>query len=256
MFCIAVILTLIGVACVLVGRTKKSADTLVVGMMSGWPPFMSINARGEFEGFDVDIAQAIAQKLGKKLEIIDTGSLAPLFVSLEQEKIDLILSGLDITPKRRQELAMIQYTGDMIDTFALVFWEKVPTGITTMQDLCTLKNPIVCYEPGSSIDDYIKQFEFIDQKPLSQTSEVILDIKYGKSTAGMLDSRVAAQAARQNPEIKVVQIPLPADYQLYGMGIALKKENTTLKQNVERIITELKQDGTIKKLELLWKLEE
>lgn len=254
-FFVAGILTTIGIACVSLCRVKKADDTLVVGMMSGWPPFMSINQQGQFEGFDVDVAQAIAEKLGRKLEVIDAGSLAPLFISLDQERIDLIFSGLDITQKRLEQMAMVQYTGDTVDSLSLIFWNQIPAGVTSIEDLRTLENPTVCYEPGSSIDGYIKQLDFINQKPIAQRVDMVMDIKYGKSLAAMLEPSVAALLARTNPEIKIMRVPLPQEYQLYGMGIAIKKTNTQFAQQVSEIVEQLKQDGTLTKLEQRWQLK-
>lgn len=253
-FFIAGIFTLVSIFCISMCRVKKSDNTLVVGMMSGWPPFMSINKQGEFEGFDIDVAQAVAQKLGKKLEIIDAGSLAPLFISLDQGRIDFVLSGLDITQKRMDQMAMVQYTGDKVDSLSLIFWNQIPLGVTSIEDLRTLENATVCYEPGSSIDGYIKQLDFINQKPLAQRVDMVMDIKYGKSIAAMLEPGVAALLARSNPEIKIMRVPLPQEYQLYGMGIAIKKTNTQFAQEVSTIINQLRQDGTLAMLEQRWQL--
>lgn len=255
-FFIAGIFTLAAILCISMCRVKRADDTLVVGMMSGWPPFMSINKQGQFEGFDVDVAQAVAQKLGKKLEIIDAGSLAPLFISLDQGRIDFILSGLDITEKRLSQMAMVQYTGEKVDRLSLIFWKQIPAGVTSIEDLRSLENATVCYEPGSSIDGYIKQLDFINQKPIAQRVDMVMDIKYGKSIAAMLEPKVAALLARTNPEIKIMPVPLPAEYQLYGMGIAIKKENNDLTQQVATIIAKLKQDDVLKNLEQRWQLEE
>src|ERR1700688_234699 len=81
--------------------TKKEENQLVVGMMRGWAPFMTINGAGEYEGFDVDVAQEIAKRMDKELIVQDLGSLASCFVALDQKRVDVIMSGLDITEKRR-----------------------------------------------------------------------------------------------------------------------------------------------------------
>ena len=210
-FFFAGILTTIGIACVSLCRVKKADDTLVVGMMSGWPPFMSINQQGQ--------------------------------------------SGLDITQKRLEQMAMVQYTGDTVDSLSLIFWNQIPAGVTSIEDLRTLENPAICYEPGSSIDGYIKQLDFINQKPIAQRVDMVMDIKYGKSLAAMLEPSVAALLARTNPEIKIMRVPLPQEYQLYGMGIAIKKTNTQFAQQVSEIVEQLKQDGTLTKLEQRWQLK-
>lgn len=50
------------------------ANDLIVGTTSGYAPYVSINAEGEYEGFDIDVAKALADKLGRKLVIKDFGT--------------------------------------------------------------------------------------------------------------------------------------------------------------------------------------
>jgi len=240
--------------CITIRQTKKPDDTFTVGMMSGWAPFMTINTQGEFEGFDVDVAQEIAQRMGKKLEIQDLGSLASCFVALDQNKVDALFSGLDITQERVAKLSMIQYTGQDVKNFTLVFWNTIPENIKTLQDLRTITNCTVCAEPGSAQEKFLNQFDFITKKPLSSVIDMILDLKYGKSLAMILEPRVAARLQKQNPEMRLLDIPLPKEFQVFGMGIALKKNNTELRSVISKIIEDIKQDGTLTKLEKKWNL--
>lgn len=233
----------------------KSDDVLIVGMMSGWAPFMTINNQGNFEGFDVDVAQAIAQKMGKKLIIKDLGSLAPTFIALDQGKIDMVMSGLDVTQARLQKLAMIRYTGQDVREFMLLFWQSIPTGITSIEDLAKT-GAIVCVEPGSGQEKFLDSVRGVQQKSLSRIEEMMLDVKFGKSAAMLVEPRVAARIMRLNPELQKMAVPLPAEFMTFGCGIALKKENGQLVAQVTSIINTLKTDGTLKKLEAKWQLEE
>ena len=252
-FISAIIALVFGVICLVSRPTKKPDTTLTVGMMSGWAPFMTINPKGEFEGFDVDVAQNIAQRMGKKLEIQDLGSLASCFIALEQNKIDVMLSGLDITEQRLAKLSMIQYTGQDVKSFTLVFWKNIPENI---KDLRTIPESLVCAEPGSAQEKFLDQFDFIRQKPMSSVIDMILDLKYGKSLAAILEPRVATRLKKQNQEIRILDIPLPKDFQVYGCGIALKKNNTNLSPTISKIIQDMKNDGTLTALEKKWQLEE
>jgi len=59
----------------------------------------------------------------------------------------------------------------------------------------------------------------------------------------------------KNPEIKTLKVPLPAEFQIFGAGIALKK-NSPLTTPVTQAIATLKENGTIKKLETKWNIME
>lgn len=253
---------------------NSQQNTLVIGMMSGWAPFMTVNQAGEFEGFDVDVAKKIADSLGKKLVIKDFGSLSTLLVALQQNKIDFVMSGLDITTNRLQSMDMIPYTGQTVQSFYLLFWNKIPDGVTSIQDLQIrdLKNPdlqdqelqkntksIICSEPGSPQAKYLDQFKLIEQKSLSKIEDMVLDIKYGKSLAMLVEPQVAQRFMCKNPEIKKLELTLPKDFQTFGMGIGFVKSSSlsknALSKKVNDIIRQMRNDGTLQILENRWGLE-
>ena len=235
-------------------KTESKKDVLVVGMMSGWAPFMSINGEGDFEGFDVDVAHEVANRMGKKVVIEDLGSLSSCFIALEQNKVDMILSGLNITQERLNKLNMVPYVGEGTKEYLLVFWKDIPTGISQIQDLKAIKSAIVCIEPGNSTEKYLDQFEYITKRPLSSLADMILDIQYGKSLALFLEPQVVTRLTQTCPEIKYISVPLPPEFQVFGCGIALKKENTSLNDTVASVIQELKQEGILKRLETKWQM--
>ena len=237
------------------GQSQKFSDDLVVGMMSGWAPFMTINTAGEYVGFDVDVAKQLAGKLNKKLVVKDMGALASCFVALEQSKIDMALSGLDITQDRLKKLNMVPYTGEAVRSFSLLFWKQIPAQIRTIEDFKNMPNAAVCAEPGSAQDKFLSKFSFINRKPLPSTTDMVLDLRFGKSVAAILEPQVARRLQKQEPLLVSIDVPLPDEFVVYGMGIAIKKNNVQFAENVKATIQALKQDGLLKKLEIQWGLE-
>lgn len=233
-----------------------SPDTLIVGMMSGWAPYMSLNSSGKFEGFDVDVARELAKRMNKKLVINDMGSLEPLFIALNQRKIDMIFSGLDIIKKRLQMLEMVPYTGEGITCFKLLFWNKIPEGITGVNDLINRSDITLCVEPGSGTENFLNQEQFknILKKPIGRVSDMILELRFGKSQAAILEPIAIVDLLKKNPELKAIDIPLPEDFQIFGVGIAIKKGNITLKEETTKIINSMKADGSLAALEKKWQV--
>lgn len=228
-------------------------ENLVVGMMSGYAPFMVINERGDYEGFDIDVANQIATKLGKKLVIKDM-SLASLFVSLEQGRVDCIISGLAITQGRKDALRMIHYQGEDLRHLPLGFWKTIPAGIRTFDDLSKLNNPTVCVEAGSSMEDVLKHFHFVTPRLMERYVDMMLDVQYGKSAAVLLEPSTVGKLKEMFPELVSVDLPLPEKLVIEGNGIAVKKDNHELAEKLESIINEMKHDGTISKFERVWKM--
>lgn len=235
--------------------TKKFNDSITVGMFV-WAPFMTINSNGEFEGFDVDVAQELASRMGKKLEIQDLGSLAPCFIALEQNKIDMIISDLDITEQRLAKLDMIQYTGEGTTFFELAFWNSIPATVQSIDDLRAMPDAVVCAEAGSAQEKFLDQYTYITKKPMSSATDMLLDLKYGKSLAVILEPRIAARFKKQEPSIKTLPVPLPKAFQVYGCGIGINKKRPELSATVTAIIATMKADGTLAALEKKWGLEE
>lgn len=238
----------------IVDKSKKNNDQLIVGTASGYAPFVSLNAQGEYEGFDIDVARELAQRMKKELVIKDCGSMVPLMLSLQNGSTDLLIWALEINKARLAQMAMIQYQGGNITTYPLIFWKEIPQGVTAIEDLQNKQNAVVCFEPGSSQDRFLNKFNFITKKPLEKITDIILDLKYGKSLAALIDPSLLKTLVQKNPEIKVLQVPLDQDYMSYGNGICIKKENTALQQQAQSIIKAMKDDGTLKKLEEKWNL--
>lgn len=89
--------------------TKKE---ITVGMMNGYPPYMDISDNGTLEGFDVSIIKTLEKELGTTIAIKDLGNLSTLFLALENETIDAVLSGLDITKERAKNYEIVYYFGE------------------------------------------------------------------------------------------------------------------------------------------------
>ena len=112
-------------------QTKKA---LIIGTASGYAPWVSINPDGDYEGFDIDVAQALANELGELVEIKDLGSMTPLFMALDQGSIDAIIWGLSITQDRLKKVAMIHYQGELVNAYPLVLGHNT-AGIKSVDDL-------------------------------------------------------------------------------------------------------------------------
>jgi arginine transport system substrate-binding protein len=83
---------------------------------------------------------------------------------------------------------------------------------------------------------------------------MVLDIKYGKSLAMIVEPQVAARFIGKNPELKKLELALPKDFQTFGMGICFAKNNALTKK-VKTLVQNMRNDGTLQALEKKWDLE-
>lgn len=230
---------------------EPSHGTLVVGLQSGYPPFEFMDAEGKIVGFDIDIAGRIAEKLRKMLVIKDMEFEGEI-LSLKQGKIDLIISGMNITPSRLKAISMIPYHGEAVTSLSLIFWKEIPEGVHSIEDIAKLPNPTISVESGAIPELYLSQYQNIHTKSFQGALGPLMDVKYGKSVANLVEPDVAEYLKQQHAEIKILSVPLPREAAILGFGIGVKKENQELFQQVQQIIQELKESGELKKLEDKW----
>lgn len=230
---------------------KPSHETLVIGLQSGYPPFEFMDNKGKLVGFDVDLAAEIAAKLNKELVIKDMEFEGEI-LSLKQGKIDLIISGMNITPSRLKEIAMIPYLGEAATALSLVFWKEIPQNIQSLEDIALFPHLSISVESGTIPETFISKYTGIKVKAFQGALAPLMDVKYGKSVANLVEPDVAAYLKKQHPEIQILNVPLPKEEMILGFGIGIKKDNRELLQQIQQIIQELKASGKLKQLENKW----
>lgn len=230
------------------------SEKLVVGMASGYAPYVSLNEKGQYEGFDIDLANIIAERLGKKLVLQDLGSMPSLLVAIQKKKIDAIMWAMSITESRRKEMNMIYYQGEAEKNLSFIFLDKIPEALTKIDDLAKLPNCTVCCEAGSSQDAVLQNYKEIKVRYLDKITDAIMDIKYKKALSAVIDRSLIPRVQEQYPELKVAHLALPESQQTFGNGICLNKESTKLSADVQKVINDLTKEGKIKELEKKWKL--
>ena len=229
---------------------KQNNNFLIVGMLPADAPFYSINESGEPEGFDVDVARAIAQRMGKSIEFKEL-SVPELFMALQVGKVDMFLCGLSITKKRLEKIAMVHYQGEGVKTFPLVFWKNAPQNIRSLHDVQD-KNFTLAVLPGTVQEDFARQYDGITIKSVNSYADIILELRYGKSDAALFDEALYG-FIKKFPDLQVLEIPI-GEFESLGHGIAIGKENNPLVSHVEKIVQELKHNGTIVQFERQWQM--
>jgi arginine transport system substrate-binding protein len=228
-----------------------TTSTLIIGTAAGYAPFVSINQQGEYEGFDIDVAHALAKQMNKKVVLQDLGSMTPLFIALDQGTIDAIIWGLSITPQRLQKIAMIRYQGSAVTAYPLLFWGNIPAHVHSIQDM---QNMTVCVEPSSAQDSILTNYPFITKKYVERVDDALLQIQYGKADAAFVEPAIAKKFMQKYPEIKQLDVPLEQKDQELGIGIAVKQNNMALQKDIEHAIDALTSNGVIAELEKKWNM--
>ena len=226
-------------------------SSLTVGIQNGYPPFEFVNEEGAVVGFDIDLAERIAQKMGKKL-VIKEMDFDGEVLALKQNKIDLIISGMNITPSRTKEIAMVPYHGNKITSLCLLFWGSIPDTIHSFDDIALIPNAVISVESGSNGEAFLSKRPQISTKCFQGSIAPLMDVKFGKSLAQIVEPDVAEFLMQYHPEIKILNVPLPKDEIIWGFGIGINKNNAALIKKVEQIVSELKESHELADLENTW----
>ncbi len=252
LFCTLVLVT---VGFVYLPTAQSDSNVLLVGTESAFPPYEMLDPSGTLIGFDCDVIQAVARKMGKTVQF-KIMSFENLIVALQQKKVDLIIAAISITEPRKAAINLVPYhhhepNGHGLNTFPLVFWKNIPKNVTKIEDLAPLHS-LISVQSGSIQKDLIETYPFLMVRQLDTISDLIMDIKYGKSLACMLEPVVLESIQEKYPEIKVLEVPIPPSFTNEGHGIGIRKEDSALTKQVAQAIESLQQDGTLKALEKKW----
>lgn len=147
-------------------------------------------------------------KLNKKLVVKDM-SFDALVMSLDQEKFDIIMGAMSITPAREKEIAIVLYQGEIMKSYMLVFWGPVPVQIKSINDVKNYKNKTITTLAATIMEEYLRKFLEVTTKSLEVISEVIMDIQHQKSVAALLEPNITQDIMLKYAEIHKLEIPLP-----------------------------------------------
>lgn len=221
-------------------KTIQEKGKVVVGMSADYAPyeFHYIDESGKdvIGGFDVDIANEIAKKIGVELAIQEMDFDA-LVAALPAGKIDLVISGMNPTEERAKvvDFSEIYYNSKH---GVLVRTEDVDK-YKTFSDLEGAK---VGAQLGSTQEQIAKnEIPNADLQLLANVNNLILELKSGKVDAIVMEKPVAEMAVKTNPELAVGEPTY--EEKTGGNAVGIAKGNEELLAKVNEVIKELNETG-------------
>ncbi|KQN88966.1 transporter substrate-binding domain-containing protein [Arthrobacter sp. Leaf69] len=199
---------------------------------------------GKLTGFDIEVGTLIAEKLGMQAEFVE-GQLTGLLPGLNSGKFDAVMSGLIMTDARKQSVTFsTPYLAD--GTVAVVSKNSTVPDVTK---LAGLKAGAI---GGSGTETDVKAIGgFSELKAYPGANEGFSDVAAGRIDV-FATTRIAAEDFLKNsPTASGLKI-VGDVHGIKTAGVALPKNDTEMKPKVDKIITELKADGTLEKLNQKW----
>ena len=135
----------------------------------------------------------------------------------------------------------------------LIFWDEIPAHIHALADVMQIPNAVISVESGAIPEMIVKKhYPELKIKSLPSALDPLMDVKYGKSLANLVEVDVAHYHKKKYPSIHLLEVPLPPGEVIEGFGIGIKKENSALAQDVTRVLAELKASGELQALDDHW----
>lgn len=248
--CLALAVCMV-LTCAACGESEK---ILNVATNAEFEPFESIDQEsGELVGFDIELMEAIGEKLGYTIKF-DNMEFDGVVAAVTQGSCDAAISGLTINAKRSKSVDFCDaYYSGAAQILIVAADDTHYTGKTKEELDEQLKNQKIGVCSGFTGQFYaqgdeewgFKKIEGADVKIYENISLAIKDLENKTINAIIMDDTVAKEAVAQNPDsAKVVDIALTVEQ----YGIAVGKGNTELVEEINKAFAELKEDGTYDKL--------
>ena len=222
---------------------KESNKTLSMATNAEFPPYEYVDG-DKVVGIDVDIAQAIADKLGMKLKVdnINFDSIIPAVTS---GKDQIGIAGMTVTEKRKKSV-------DFTDSYATGVQAVIVKEDSKIKDAADLTkkgaNNKIGVQLGTTGDLYctddIENAGLGKVEKYNKGADAVQALVSGKIDCVVIDNQPAKEFVKANKGLKI----LDTEYAEEDYAIALAKDNSELRDKINNALKELKADGTIQKI--------
>ena len=207
---------------------------LIMSTNAAFPPYEMTTDSGEFEGIDIETAQAIADKLGLELQIDDMDFDAAL-LAVQQGKADMVMAGVTVTDERQNVM-------DFTDSYATGIQSiivKEDSDIASVDDLAGKK---IGTQRGTTGYLYCAD-DFGDENVVAYDNGLtaVQMLNNGQVDCVVIDNAPAKEFIAANPGLKLLDTAYVEESYAIGVG----KGNTELKDAINTALEELKADGTL-----------
>lgn len=229
------------VFCVL--SVNAVAADLVAGANIGNVPWEFQDASGEFVGFEIDLVKEVGARLGKSVELVNI-PFNGLFSAVQSGRIDIALSSITITEKRLRSVAFAQPYYDSAQSLTVL--SKNPAS-----GLGDMRGKVIGVDTGSTGDMWTTsnqaRYGFAEIRRFEGLAPAMLDMQTGRIDGYISDIPALEYFIKDKPYFKVVE--RIATNESYSMMFA---KGNPLAVDVNRVITQLKQEGYIAELHKKW----
>lgn len=214
--------------------TTVTAGKLTMSTNAAFPPYEMTTDSGEFEGIDIDVAAAIAEKLGLELQVDDMDFDAALLAA-QNGKSDIVMAGVTVTDERLKVM-------DFSDTYAEGIQSIIVPEDSDIASADDLTGKAIGTQRGTTGYIYCTD-DFGEDNVIAYDDGLtaVQALNNGQVDAVVIDNAPAQEFVEANPGLKILDTAYAQED--YAIGVA--KGNTELLNAINGALEELKADGTL-----------
>ena len=212
---------------------QNNSNKLVMATNAEFPPY-EFKENNEFKGIDVEIANEIAKKLGKELQILDI-QFDAIINSVDSGKADMGMAGMTVTEDRKQNV-------DFSNTYTSAVQSIIVKNNSNFNKSSDLNNSTIGVQTGTTGDLYCTDdFGEENVKRYNKAADAVQALLAGSIDCVVVDDQVAISLIESNEGLKL----LPTSYKLEEYAICVKKGNSELLDQINTALEELTNEGKI-----------
>ena len=222
--------------------TTVEPGKLIMSTNAAFPPYEMTADDGSFEGIDVEIAGAIAEKLGLELQIDDMDFDAALLAA-QTGKSDMVMAGVTVTEDRQTVM-------DFSDSYAAGIQVVIVPEDSDIASIDDMTGKMIGVQRGTTGDQYcsasVEDGGFGEENVTRYDNGLtaVQALNNGQVDCVVIDNAPAQEFVAANPGLKI----LDTEYANEEYAIGVAKGNTQLLDALNTAIAELKADGTIQSI--------
>jgi polar amino acid transport system substrate-binding protein len=218
-----------------------------VGMTGTQPPFSVKSKSDDLIGYEVDLAKYLAESMGVELKLVEL-EFSKLIPALEKGSIDMIMSGMTITPKRNSRVAFVG--PHMVAGKSILTKSDVYSRTKNTEELNT-EGIRVAALASSTSEDFVKGYLPKTQlTPVANYDEGIQLIIDGKVEVMVADFSICAYSVLVHQDKGLVTLDQPLTIE--PLGIALPPNDPLFINLVENYLMNLELAGVLRRMEEKW----
>jgi len=225
----------------------KAKGHFVLGLDDSFPPMGFRNEAGDIDGFDIDMAKAVAKKLGIELELkpVDWDGV---ILSLKKGDIDVVWNGMTITESRK---AQISFSKPYLENKQIL----VTAAGNTFTDSSELAGKVIGLQMGSSSEQALASNESVSSslkevRKYSNNIEALLDLAAGRLDGVVVDEIVGRYYITKKPDLYDVVTAFDFGAEAYGIGF--RKDDFSFRNALDAVLDDMRKDGTAAAISKKW----